>query len=146
MEENIENTGNEINEPVKKETKSFFKKFIDDVASNVKGGATFVGEKVAQTSAKAYIAGSELVSETSDKIHEFTEKQTLHKEEDKIEKRQVQISNLFGKLALDFYLEKDALNKAFLTSEPVAILLSELQTNKLRLQAITKELEELENN
>lgn len=127
------------------EKKGFFKKLLDNVTTNVKEGASFVGEKVAETSAKAYVASTELVSETSEKIHEFTEKQTLHKEEDKIEKRQKDLTNQFGKLALNFYFEKEALNKAFLTSEPANAVIEEHKANTKRLKAITKELKAIEN-
>jgi len=138
------------------EKKGFFKKLIDDVTTNVKEGASlvgekvaegasFVGEKVAETSAKAYVAGSEIVSDTSEKIHDFTEKQTLHKEEDKIEKRQKELTAIFGELAMNFFIEKEALNKAFLTTEEVVKVTEEHKTNRERLTEITKELKKLEN-
>lgn len=126
------------------EKKGFFKKLIDDVSSNVKEGASFIGEKVAETSAKAYVAGSELVSETSEKIHEFTEKQTLHKEEDKIEKRQAKIKHEFGIIAFDHYVENGTLHKPFLTSAPIQSLVDEYTANSTRLAEITKELKTLE--
>lgn len=131
-------------ENTNKEKKGFFKKLIDDVSSNVKEGASFIGEKVAETSAKAYVAGSELVSETSEKIHEFTEKQTLHKEEEKIEKRQTKIKHEFGIIAFDHYLENGTLHEPFLTSTPIQSFVDEYTVNSTRLAEITKELKTLE--
>lgn len=126
------------NKPAEK--KGFFKSFVD----NVKEGATFVGEKVAETSAKAYVASTELASEASEKIHDYTEKQTLHKEEHKIEARQIAIKHQFGVVAFDHYIETETLHKPFLTSEPVNVLVEEYKSNIARLEAITIELKELE--
>ena len=127
------------------EKKGFFKKLLDNVTENVKEGASFVGDKVAETSAKAYVASSELVSETSDKIHDFTEKQTLHKEESKIEKRQIEIKHQFGIIAFDHYLKNDSLHKPFLTSKNVEDLVNEFKANEKRMKAIAKELKLIEN-
>ena len=126
------------------EKKGFFKKLLDNVTGNVKEGASFVGEKVAETSAKAYVAGSELVSETSEKIHDFTEKQTLHKEEHKLEAKQVQLKHKFGVIAFDHYLKNDSLHKPFLTSQPVIEIVEEFKVNESRMKTITKELKKLE--
>lgn len=126
------------------EEKGFFKKFIDDVTTNVKEGAAFVGDKVAETSAKAYVAGSELVSETSDKIHDFTEKQTLHKEEEKIAARQIKIKQEFGVMAFDQYLETKALEETFLNTDAVQNLWNEFKKNEVRLGEITIELDSIE--
>ena len=72
-------TEKNISKEEKSKKKGLFSRLVGSVAENVKEGASFVGEKVAETSAKAYEAGTELVHETSDKIHDFTEKQSLQK-------------------------------------------------------------------
>lgn len=139
-------------ESTAKPKKSFFKNLLDNVTENVMEGASYVGEKVAvaggkvaETSAKAYVAGSELVSETSDKIHDYTEKQTLLKEEAKLQKRQIQLKHNFGVISFDHYLENGTLHKPFLTSSNIVEIVEEFEANKNRLLAILKELEELEN-
>lgn len=127
------------------EKKGFFKKLLDNVTGNVKEGASFVSEKVAETSAKAYVASSELVSETSDKIHDFTEKQALHKEEHKLEAKQKELKHQFGVISFDHFLKNDSLHKPFLTSQPVSGIVEVFKANEKRMKAITKELKELEN-
>ncbi len=124
----------------KTEKVGFFKKIFE----NVTEGASVVGEKVAETSAKAYVAGSELVSETSEKIHEFTEKQTLYKEEKNILENQEELRHKFGKLTLDHYLKNDSLHKTFLTTKSVTKIVENFKTNEKRLKAIKKELKTLE--
>ena len=131
------------------EKKGFFKKLFDNVTENVKEGASFVGEKVAdvgekvaETSAKAYVASSELVSETSEKIHDFTEKQTLHKEEGKLEKRQIELKHNFGVIAFDHYLKNDSLHKPFLTSKKVEEI---VKAKEKRMKDSTTELKQIEN-
>ena len=129
-------------EEVKKKT-GFLSKLIDNFAGNVKEGAIFVGEKVAETSAKAYVAGTEIVHETSDKIHDFTEKQALHKEEHKIEERQTTLTHAFGQLCLAQYLESGSLPKSFLTTKPIDTVVAEYKANTERLLEIETELENL---
>jgi hypothetical protein len=127
-----------------KEEKGFFKKFIDNVAENVKEGASFVGEKVADTSAKAFVASSELVAETSEKIHDFTEKQALQKAEKKILVRQEELKLTFGELTLDHYLKNDSLHKSFLTTKAISKVVEEFIENEKQLKEITLELEKFE--
>lgn len=127
------------------EKKGFFKNLIDNVADNVKEGASFVGEKVAEGSAKAFVAGSEIVTETSEKIHDFTEKQSLQKEQHRLEERQIELKHLFGVVAFDHYLEKETLHKPFLTSTPISEILTEFKANENRLKVIAKEIHKLKN-
>jgi|GEM_PF-5484947 len=139
----------------KSEKKGFLKKFIDEVTTNVKEGASlvgekvaegalFVGEKVAETSAKAYVAGSDLVAETSDKIHDFTDKQMLNKEEHKLEARQKELKDKFGDLSLGHYLKNESLHKPFLTSQPISEIIDEFKANEKRMKVIIKEIKKLE--
>lgn len=132
--------------------KGFFKKFIDDVSENVKEGASFLGhkvaeagEKVAETGAKAYVASSEFVSETSDKIHDFTEKQSLQKEESKLGKRQVELTNSFGAITLEHYLKNGSLHKPFLTSKAVEEIVEEYKSNEKEIKSIKRKIKQLEN-
>jgi tRNA U54 and U55 pseudouridine synthase Pus10 len=122
------------------ENKGFFKKVLD----NITEGATVVSEKVKEASAKAYVAGSEIASETSEKIHEFTEKQALHKEEKNINDKQEDLKYMFGKLTLEHYLKNDSLHKSFLTTKAVGDIVENFKANQKRLKAIAKELKTLE--
>lgn len=124
---------------------NFFTKVFGGVAENVIEGATLVGEKVAETSAKAYVAGTELVSETSEKIHDFTDKQALHKEEKKIMERQGVLKFAFGELTLDHYLKNDSLHKAFLNTKNISEVVHEYVANEKRLKSIDKDIKKLEN-
>ena len=133
------------NKNKKSEKKGFFQKLFNNVTDNVKEGATLVGEKVAETSAKAYVAGSELVADTSEKIHDYTEKQALHKEEHKLKAKQLEIKHKFGNIAFDHYLKNDSLHKPFLTSKPVSELVDEYHANEKRIKDIAKEVKKLEN-
>ena len=132
------------NENKTPEKKGFFQKIFGNVADNVKEGASFVGEKVAETSAKAYVAGTDLVSETSEKIHDFTEKQVLHKEENKLKAKQLELKHSFGVISFDHYLENDSIHKPFLTSNPIVAIVEAYHANEKRLKEITKELDTLE--
>jgi hypothetical protein len=128
---------------IKKE-KGIFQKFIDNVTENVKEGASFVGEKVAETSAKAYVASSELVSETSEKIHDFTEKQTLQKAEKIITARQKELKLKFGELTLTHYLTNDSLHKSFLSTKAIRQIVDEYLENEKHLKEISVELKKIE--
>jgi len=130
---------------VKKE-KGFIKKFIDNVAENVKEGASFVGEKVAETSAKAFVASSELVAETSEKIHDYTEKQSLQKAEKKILGRQNELKLEFGELTLEHYLKNDSLHKSYLTTKTINQIVEEFVENEKKIKEINLELKKIENN
>lgn len=122
--------------------KGFLKNFLDNVAE----GASVVGEKVVETSAKAYVAGTDLVSETSEKIHEFTEKQSLHKEEKNILDHQKELEFMFGKLTLKHYLKNESLHKSFLNTKAVNDIVEKFKANNNRIKAIIKELKKLEGN
>ncbi|MBO0592465.1 hypothetical protein I2486_13745 [Cellulophaga sp. E16_2] len=120
----------------------FFSRFIGNISDNVREGATFVGGKVAETSAKAYVTGTEIVHDTSEKIHDFTEKQSLHKEEDKIEERQNTLTLAFGQLCLTQYLETESLHKPFLTADAINGIVTEYKSNAKRMITIQKELKQ----
>lgn len=127
-----------------KKEKGFIKKLIDNVAENVKEGATYVGGKVAETSAKAFVASSDLVSDTSEKIHDFTEKQALQKDEKKILAIQENLKLKFGELTLAHYLENDSLHKSFLTTKGINDLVEEFKANEKRIKEIGKEIKKFE--
>ncbi len=129
----------------KKTKPNFFQKLIGNVAENVKEGALLVGEKVTETSAKAYVASTELVTETSEKIHEYTEKQTLLKEEKIILEQQQQLKLSFGDISLNHYLINDSLHKSFLTTKAVKVLVEKYKSNEKRIVAIHKEIKKIEN-
>lgn len=124
-----------------KKDKGIFNKIID----NITEGASVVGEKVKESTAKVYVAGSEIVSDTSDKIHQFTEKQNLQKEEKDFIKDQEELTYLFGKLTLEHYLKNDSLHKSFLTTKAVSEIVDSFKANEKKLKSIRKELKTLEN-
>lgn len=128
----------------KNKEKGFIKKLFNDVTENVREGASFVGKKVAETSAKAFVSSSELVAETSDKIHEFSEKQALQKSEKKIMERQEELKFIFGELTLEHYLANDSLHKPFLTSKAVSNVVEEYKENEKRVNDIIKAIGKLE--
>lgn len=128
----------------KTEKKGFFSRWIGNVSENVKEGAALVGEKVAETSAKAYVASTELVSETSEKIHDFTDKQDLHREEKKILERQQALKFSFGEKTLAHYLKNDSLHKPFLTTKEITDVVDEYVSNEKRLKNIDKEIKTIE--
>jgi hypothetical protein len=120
--------------------KGFFKQFID----NVSEGANLVTEKVKETTAKAYVSGSELVEDTSEKIHDYTEKQTLLKEKHKLEDLQKELTNSFGVLTLENYLAEGHLHKKFLTKKEVNEIVETYKSNAKRILSINKEIKKLE--
>lgn len=124
--------------------RGFIKKLVDDVAENVKEGASFVGKKVAETSAKAFVASSDLVNETSEKIHEFTEKQAFQKNEKKILERQEELKFSFGEKTLAHYLTNDSLHKAYLTTKAVNDIVIEFKENEKRLKEIASEIKKFD--
>ncbi len=129
--------------PVNK--KGFFKSLLDNVTEkfdhvteNVVEGASFVTEKVKETTAKAYVAGTELVEDANEKIHQFTDKQSLNKEKHKLEEAQEELKHNFGSLALENYLKNDNLNKAFLTTKKVNDVVEAYKENSSQLLKIKK--------
>lgn len=142
-------------ETVKKEIptnkKGFFKSLIDNVTEtldhvteNVVEGASFVTEKVKETTAKAYVASTELVEDANEKIHQFTDKQSLNKELHKLEEAQEELKHTFGALALENYLKKDNLNKAFLTTKKVNNVVEAYKENSKELLKIKKAIKTLD--
>lgn len=127
----------------KEEEKGFFKKLIENVTENVVEGAAFVSEKVIETSAKAYEAGSELVAETSEKIHDFTTKQAMQKELNRLTKRQKELVSVFGKSTLEYYLKNDAVKKSFLTTQKMSSLVEEYTSNSTKMEKLENELNNL---
>ncbi len=135
--------------PVNK--KGFFKSLIDNVSEkldhvteNVVEGASFVTEKVKETTAKAYVAGTELVEDANEKIHQFTDKQSLNKEKHKLEEAQEELKHSFGSLTLENYLKNDNLNKSFLTTKKVQDVVEAYKENSIQLIKIKKAIKNLE--
>lgn len=120
--------------------RGFFKQLID----NVSEGANLVTEKVKETTAKAYVSGSELVEDTSEKIHDYTEKQTLVKEKHKLEDQQEELTHSFGALTLENYLSEGHLHKTFLNKKEVNDIVETYKNNAKRIQSINKEIKKLE--
>ena len=119
------------------------KNFIENVTDNVIEGATLVSEKIKDNSAKAFVAGSELVDEASQRIHDYSDKVSLQKEEKKITERQSEIVYSFGEKTLNQYLSKDNVQKAFLTTKAVQELVTEYNGNLKNLNSIEKKLKKL---
>ena len=119
------------------------KNFIENVTDNVIEGATLVSEKIKDNSAKAFVAGSELVDEASQRIHDYSDKVSLQKEEKNITVRQSEIIFEFGEKTLNQYLKKDSVQKAFLTTKAVQDLVTEYNGNLKNLNSIEKKLKKL---
>lgn len=121
------------------------KSFFGSVIENVKEGASIVTEKIKDNSAKAYVAGAELVEEANDKIHVYTDKITLQSNLKKLEARQVEISNEFGAITLEHYAEIGTLHKAFLSKKAIEDLVNEYKFNQKDIISITKKIKKLNN-
>lgn len=141
---------------IKEETpipkKGFFKTLfenvtetLDHVTENVAEGASFVTEKVKETTAKAYVASTELVEEANEKIHQFTDKQSLNKEKNRIEDIQAELTLKFGEITLQHYLKNDSMHRAFLNTKPITNLVLEFKANEKQLIKLEKELKKLDN-
>ena len=119
------------------------KNFFGNVAENVKEGATLVTESIKDNSAKAYVAGSELVEEANEKIHQYSDKISLQKEQKNIETRQTEIVSEFGAITITHYIESGNLHKAFLTNKSVEDMVNEYKSNEKILVAIAKKIKKL---
>ena len=121
------------------------KSFFESVTENVKEGASIVSEKIKDNSAKAYVASAELVEEANEKIHVYTDKISLQSELKKLETRQIEISNEFGALTLEHYVEIGTLHKAFLSKKAIEDLVNEYKFNNKDIISITKKIKKLNN-
>jgi hypothetical protein len=119
------------------------KSFIEDVTENVIEGATVVTETIKDTSTKAFVASSEFVEEASQRINNYTDKVSLHKEEKSILDRQNEIIHSFGEKTLNHYLKNDSVHKNFLTTKNVTELVNEYKGNLKNLTSIEKKLKKL---
>ncbi|MFO7702441.1 MAG: hypothetical protein R6V37_05560 [Psychroflexus maritimus] len=121
--------------------KGFFKQIVD----NVSEGASLVTEKIKETSAKAYVSGNELVESTNEKIHNFTDRQALTKEKNKLEEQQEELTYNFGKQTLQNYLSEGHLHKVFLTKKAVNDIVETYKENAKRIKTLEKDIKKLDN-
>lgn len=121
------------------------KNFIGNVTDNVIEGTAVVTEKLKDSSAKAYVASSEIVEEANQRIHLYTDKISLQKEEKIITERQQEIIMSFGTKSLSHYVKTDTLHKPFLTGNEIAPLVEEYKGNIKNLISIEKKLKKLNN-
>lgn len=121
------------------------KGFFKSLTGNIREGAGYISEKFKERSAKAYVAGTEIVDETNDKIHTYTEKQILLKERHTLEGKQEELIYAFGRHTLTHYLEEGALDDTFLTGEAVGDIVAQFKGDTKRLEAIDENIEILEN-
>ncbi|WP_339888320.1 hypothetical protein [uncultured Flavobacterium sp.] len=119
------------------------KNFFENVTENVKEGATLVTEKIKDNSAKVYVASAELVEEANEKIHQYSDKVSLQKEQKRIEARQTEIVSEFGAITLSHYIKSGNLHKAFLTNKSVEDVVNEYKSNEKVLIAIEKKIKKL---
>ena len=119
------------------------KKFFGSVTENVIEGATLVTETIKDNSAKAYVASTELVEEANQRIHLYTDKISLEKEEKNIIKRQKEIFGEFGEKSLSHYVKNESLHKAFLNTKSISELVDEFKGNQKNLNSISKKLKQL---
>jgi hypothetical protein len=131
----------------KKSTSAFdsIKNFLGNVTDNVIEGTAVVTEKIKDSSAKAYVASTEIVEEANQRIHSYTDKISLQKEEKNIEERQQEIIFAFGEKTLKQYIKTDTVHKPFLTSTEMTILVDEFKGNEKNLLSIAKKLKKLNN-
>jgi hypothetical protein len=136
----------------KKEDQGFFKKLIDnstenikDISKNIVEGVSVVGEKVKETAAKVYVSSSQVVDETSEKIHHYTEVKSLnHQLENKL-KEQDELTNSFGKVTLSHFIKKNSLNKSFLTTKTVEKIVVAYTENTKTINKLKRDIKKLEN-
>lgn len=119
------------------------KNFFENVTENVIEGATLVSEKIKDNSAKAYVAGSELVEEANEKIHNYSDKVSIEKEQKRLNTRQISLSNQFGATTLAHYLKNDSLHKTFLNQKAIENLVNEYKANHKDLVSLEKKLKKL---
>lgn len=112
--------------------KSFFKVFTE----NVKEGAETVAETIKDKSAQAYVASTELIEETNEKIHNYTDKISLEKDIKRLEKEKDYYVLMFGSLTLKHYLKNGNLHKAFLSTE----IIEETKNKYLEIERSLKTL------
>ncbi|SDZ94405.1 hypothetical protein SAMN05443667_101381 [Flavobacterium gillisiae] len=131
----------------KKSTSAFdsIKNFIENVTENVIEGTTVVTDKIKDSSAKAYVASAELAEEASQRIHLYTDKVSLQKEEKSIIERQKEITVDFGGKSLAHYIKTDTLHKPFLNTAEIATLVEEYKGNQKNLISIEKKIKKLNN-
>lgn len=129
--------------------KGFLENLLEDVKENISEGTKIISEKssevldvVKEKSGEAYKAGSIAIGAVNEKVHDFTEKQKLQKEEKEAEeKRDVLIYN-FGLVVLEEYLESGSVHKRFLTKSAVNDMVEEIKALDSRLFQIEKKLAE----
>lgn len=121
------------------------KNFIGNVTDNVIEGTAVVTDKIKDSSAKAYVASAELAEEASQRIHLYTDKVSLQKEEKSIQERQKEITFEFGEKSLAHYIKTDTLHKPFLNTTEVASLVEEFKANQKNIVSIEKKLKKLNN-
>ncbi|MCW2119110.1 hypothetical protein [Flavobacterium sp. 7A] len=119
------------------------KNFIGNVTDNVIEGTAVVTDKIKDSSAKAYVASTELVEDANQRIHSYTDKISLQKEEKSIIERQKEITADFGERTINQYIKTDTLHKPFLTTAEMTELVEEYKGNKKNLNSITKKLKKL---
>ena len=90
------------------------------------------------------MAGAEFVEETNEKIHQFTDKQSLLKEKKRLEEEQDELTSKFGEITLMHYLKNDSLHKTFLNTIAVNNLVLEYKTTEKQLISVNKALKKLE--
>lgn len=123
-----------------KSTIDSLKDFFGSVTENVKEGVELVTEKIKDNSAKVYVAGTEIVEEANDRIHQYSDKISLEKELKRLESRQSKLINEFGAITLPHYVKNETLHKAFLTTKIVEDVVNEFKSNTKDINAVVKKL------
>ncbi|NJM80112.1 MAG: hypothetical protein HC854_11795 [Flavobacterium sp.] len=102
-----------------------------------------VTEKIKDNTAKAYVAGSELIEETNEKIHKYSDKISIKKEIKTLNSKQENITKQFGTITLQHYITTGTLHKAFLTTTKIETLVEEHKTNAKNIKVLEKKLKTL---
>lgn len=128
-----------------KEVSTFesLKSFLNTVTENVVEGASVVTESIKNNTAKVYVAGSDIVEDANDKIHQYSDKVSLQSEKKKTQSRQKEIEAKFGALALNHYITNESLHKAYLTTKAIDSLIEEYRENIKIMIVLDKKIKKL---
>ena len=119
------------------------KSFFSSVTENVVDGAAVVTESIKNNKKKMYVAGTEIVEDANDKIHQYSDKVLFQNEKKKMEARQKEIEYEFGSLTLAHYLANESLHKSYLTTKAVDTLVQEFSENGKAIVALDKKIKKL---
>lgn len=126
-----------------KSTLDSLKSFFSSVSDNVAESASVVAESIKTNTEKAYVAGSEMVEDANEKIHQYTSKVECQNEKKKLKTRQKEIQAEFGRLTLSHYIANESLHISYLTTTAINKLVIEFIANSKYELELDKKIEKL---